>query len=255
MRLLLLNPNTSESLTERMIAVAREVAARDTDLVAWTAPRGFPYISSRAEACISATFVLEAIAEHADAVDAVVIAAFGDPGLVAARELFDVPITGMADASMLTACALGERFAIVTFSGALSPWYHDGVVQAGLTGRFAGVHVPQGAFSSVDSVQEELADPLADLAADAAHQHNANVAILAGAPLAGLAPRLADRLPIPAIDPVQAAVLQAELLVRLQPAAARVGSFARPRAKSSKGVSPALAQYIQRTDQSGAADC
>ena len=57
--------------------------------------------------------------------DAAIIAAFGDPGLRGASELFDFPIVGMAEAAMLTAWILGRRFAIVTFAPALSPWYRQ----------------------------------------------------------------------------------------------------------------------------------
>ena len=242
MRLLLLNPNTSRSLTERMAAVARAHAAPGTDVVEATAPRGFPYISSRAEAAVAGSLVLEMIAEQQD-VDAVIIAAFGDPGLVPARELFDMPIVGMADAAMLTACALGERFAIVTFAHALAAWFHEGVARAGLLGRYTGVSWPDAGFSSVDTVQDELADALVATVARAADA-GADVAILAGAPLAGLAPKVADRLAIPAVDPIAAALLQAEALVRLGTTVPQRGAFARPPAKPSTGLPPALAARI-----------
>ena len=60
---------------------------------------------------------------EAPPVDAAIIAAFGDPGLAAARELFDFPVVGMAEAAILTAVQLGGRFAIVTFTPAMTPWY------------------------------------------------------------------------------------------------------------------------------------
>ena len=74
MRILFLNPNTSVSLTERMAAAAARYVAPGTELVPVTAPRGFPYISSRTEADVSASIVLEAIAAHESEVDAVLIA-------------------------------------------------------------------------------------------------------------------------------------------------------------------------------------
>ena len=46
--------------------------------------------------------------------DAVVLACFGDPGLAALKEIAKVPVVGMADASILQACAMGNRFSIVT---------------------------------------------------------------------------------------------------------------------------------------------
>ena len=245
MRILLLNPNTSCSLTLRMKEVA-EAAAPEVEIVPATATRGFPYISSRAEADLAATFVLEIIAEHQD-VDAVVIAAFGDPGLVAARELFDMPIVGMADAAMLTACALGERFAYVTFSGRLAAWMRNGVERTGLTSRFAGIFYPNLPFASIDRVQEDLAAPLVELSHEAA-EAGADVLTLAGAPLAGFASTVAPRLAVPAVDPISAAVLQAASLVRLGVHKAKHGAFARPPAKDATGLTDALRRRVEHKD-------
>jgi Asp/Glu/hydantoin racemase len=139
MRILVLNPNTSESITARLASAAKKAAASETVIVPLTAPRGVPYIATRAEAQIGGAIALEMLAEHHRDFDAAIIAAFGDPGLFGARELFDLPVVGLAEASMLTACMLGRRFAIVTFARALGPWYEDCVEMHGLSGRCAGV--------------------------------------------------------------------------------------------------------------------
>jgi Asp/Glu/hydantoin racemase len=102
MRILLVNPNISVSITERLATVAHEAAAPGTQITALTAPRGVPYISCRAEAQLAGAVVLELLAEHGSGHDAALIAAFGDPGLWAARELFDLPVVGMAEAAMHT---------------------------------------------------------------------------------------------------------------------------------------------------------
>jgi Asp/Glu/hydantoin racemase len=122
MRILLLNPNTSQSVTDRITAAARAVAGPGTELIPVTAPRGVPYIATRAEATIGGAVALELLAELQGRYDVAVIAAFGDPGLGGARELFPVPVIGLAEAGMLTACMLGRSFAIVTFSQSLEPW-------------------------------------------------------------------------------------------------------------------------------------
>ncbi len=248
MRLLLLNPNTSDSLTSLMMDSASKMASPGIEIIATTASVGFPYISSRAEAEISATQVLETIAEHHKDVDAVIIAAFGDPGLIGARQLFDIPVVGVAEAAMLTACALGHRFSIVTFSSNLADWYCDGVQRAGLESRFAGIRTPSEGFQSIDRVQEELGETLIGLVEEAVCLDGADVAVLGGAPLAGLAANVSDRLPIPIVDPVAAGVLFAESLVRIRPGIARAGGFARPLAKSSIGLSDSLAKRIDHTD-------
>lgn len=76
---------------------------------------------------------MEMLAERQGQFDAAIIAAFGDPGLFAARELFDAPVIGMSEAAMLTALMLGKRFGIVSFTTQMGPWYTECVEGHGLT--------------------------------------------------------------------------------------------------------------------------
>ena len=244
MRLLLLNPNTTSSVTDRIVDAASAAASPETEIVAMTAPKGVPYIATRAEAAIGGAVVLEMLAERHDQVDAAVIAAFGDPGLGGARELFDIPIVGLAEAGMLTACMLGRTFAIVTFAEALGPWYEECVEWHGLSSRCACVLPLSGSFGSVDSVQDEKEDLLIGLAERAVVEHRADVIILAGAPLSGLARKVSRRIPVPVVDCVEASVKQAEALVTLAPRKATAGTFKRPAAKSSIGLPPRLAARL-----------
>ncbi|MFN8992208.1 MAG: aspartate/glutamate racemase family protein, partial [Pseudomonadota bacterium] len=107
MRLLMLNPNTSVGVTELIVSAAEAVAAPGTQILRATAPRGVTYIATRAESIIGGAIALEMLAELHETVDAAVIAAFADPGLGGARELFSIPVIGLAEAGMLTACMLG----------------------------------------------------------------------------------------------------------------------------------------------------
>jgi len=245
MRILVLNPNTSQGITDRLMAAARPAAAAGTELVALTAPRGFPYIATRAEAQIGGAVALEMLAEHQAGFDAAIIAAFGDPGLFGARELFDIPVVGMAEAAMLTACMLGKRFAIVTFAQALGPWYAECVESHGLTGRLAGIRMLDGRFASVADVQDEKEQLLVDLANRAVVEDEADVVILAGAPLAGLADKVKDRIPVPVVDQMAAAVKQAEALVSLHVRKATAGTFRRPAAKQAIGLAPHLSARFE----------
>ncbi|GAC1327117.1 MAG: aspartate/glutamate racemase family protein [Beijerinckiaceae bacterium] len=248
MRILLLNPNTTESITARLLSAGRQVAAPGTELVPLTAARGAPYISSRAEAQIGGTIVLEMLAEHHRSCDAAIIAAFGDPGLLAARELFDIPIVGMAEAAMLTACMLGGRFSIVTFSRGLGPWYEECVAMHSLSARCAAIRMLDEGFGAVADVQNENEALLVELANRSVAEDEADVVILGGAPLAGLASRVRDRVLVPVIDPVAAAVKQAEALVSLQARKALKGSFRRPDPKSTIGLAPALGRLIEHRE-------
>ncbi len=248
MRILVLNPNFSVEVTARLEAAARQAAAPGTVICTATAPRGVPYIATRAEAQIGGAIALEMLAERHRDFDAAIIAAFGDPGLFGARELFDIPVIGMAEASMLTACMLGRRFAIVTFARALGPWYQECVDMHGMTGRCAGIRMLDDPFETIGGVQDEKEEHLAQLARQAALDLEADAIILAGAPLAGLAARLRNRVPVPVVDQMAAAVKQAEALVALNLRKATEGAFRRPEAKPTMGLPEALAARIERRD-------
>jgi allantoin racemase len=208
-----------------------------------------PYIATRAEAQIGGAIALEMLAELYRDHDAAIIAAFGDPGLLGSRELFDIPVVGMAEASMLTACMLGRRFVIVTFARALGPWYGECVDMHGLTGRCAGIRMLDDPFESIGDVQDEKETLLAELARQSALETEADVVILAGAPLAGLAARIKDRVPVPIVDQMAAAVKQAEALVTLGVRKATAGTFRRPDAKATIGLPESLAARFEHRDR------
>jgi allantoin racemase len=98
-------------------------------------------------------------------------------------------------------------------------------------------------------VQEEKEAALVDLANRVVAEHEADVVILAGAPLSGLAQTVRDRVPVPLVDGIQAAVKQAEALAALKPAKAMTGTFRRPAAKTCTGISEPLRRRFEHRDR------
>jgi len=244
MRILLVNPNMSQSMTDNMAAIARGCALPGVEIVPLTASRGFPYIASRAEAQIAGAITLEMIAENAEKIDAVIIGAFGDPGLKGARELFDIPVIGMAEAAVMSAAMLGERFSVVTFSPLMTRWYSDCVADTGLAARCTGVRTPSMQEVDVTSVRSDLRDELVVLACAAVEEDGADVVILGGAPLAGMAQDIAADVPALVIDPISAAVAQAAALVVLVPTRMFGKRRSKPMGKTSVGLGPTLEKVI-----------
>jgi allantoin racemase len=247
-RILLLNPNTTAEVTGLLYAAGSRAASPGTELVAVTAKRGVPYIATRAEAQIGGAIALEMLAEAGTGFDAAIIAAFGDPGLFGARELFSFPVVGLAEAAMLTACMLGQQFSIVTFSRVLAPWYWECVAMHGLEARCSGIRTLDESFQSISNVQVEKEESLIRIANKAVDEDGADVAILSGAPLAGLAEKVKNRIPVPVIDPIAAAVRQAETLVVLKPRKAIAGTFRRPPPKPTIGLAEPLAAVIEHRE-------
>jgi allantoin racemase len=248
MKLLLINPNISESVSELIGAEARRSAAPGTEIEVLTAPFGVAYIETRFEAVIGAYAVAQLAAEHLARFDAIVVAAFGDPGLPGLREVSPVPVTGLTEAALASAHLLGHRFSIIAISQRIQAWYRETVESYGFVDRLASIRALDRPLSSIGGVQEEHAQALQALAERAVREDGAEVIVLAGAPLAGLARSLEGRLPVPVVDGVSSAVRHAQSLVALRPGRARLGSFAPPPLKPNRGLTPALQALLARSD-------
>jgi allantoin racemase len=244
MKLLLVNPNISEEITAIMAAEARRSASSGTEIAVATARFGALYVENRVEASIASHAVLDALAEHATGADAVIISAFGDPGLAAARELADVPVVGVSEAAFLMAWTLGRRYAIVAMTKRLGVWYRECAIEHGLAGRLVGVRALDVPVADITRAKEQLRDRLLIECLAAVDEDGAEVVILGGGPLAGLAREAAAQIPVPILDGVSCAVRLAEALVGLAPRPATRGSFARPTRKPTRGLSPSLTKLI-----------
>ena len=239
MRILLINPNTTKSITALVAKHARAIAGDAATFVPVTGRFGACYISSRAAAAIAAHAALDALAEHVAGCDAVYLACFGDPGLAALREISPVPVIGMAEASCLEACNRGRRFAIVSGGALWGPMLTEFVAWLGLAERLAAIRTiaPTG-----DQIARDPEAALAHLAAACtacAAEDRADVVILGGAALAGLAARIQPSVPIPVLCSVEvgtrAAIAVASNSNRRMPS---------PPALASVGLSPDLANLL-----------
>lgn len=214
-----LNPNTTASMTDAVLAQVRAQVPAGVEVRGVTASVGAPVIATR-ETFDAATQAVPAMAdqchEPAEGTDGtqgggLLLACFGDPGLEALRRrAAPRPVAGLAEASVAAAVAAGRRFAILTagpaWVGLLTQRVTDFGADAWLTGVLA-LPVDGRALAAEPS---RYRDALAD-AARQAERGGAQALILGGAAFAGLA-RLVDT-PLPVIDAIDAAT--AALLARL----------------------------------------
>jgi allantoin racemase len=214
MRLLLINPNTTEAVTALVAERAREAAGEGVEIVAVTGRFGARYISSRAAAAVAGHAALDALAENVEGCDAVCLACFGDPGLLALKELSPVPVIGMAEASCHAAAGLGRRFAIVTGGALWGPMLTEFVASIGFASRLTGVHAVAPTGGEIARDPDGALDLLAGACREAV-SGGAEAVILGGAALAGLAWRIADRVPAPLVCSTRAAVEAALAQARL----------------------------------------
>jgi Asp/Glu/hydantoin racemase len=233
-RLLVINPNTTAIVTERVVEMGRALSVPDVDWVGETGAFGARYISDRTSFTIAGHAALEAYARHSGQVDAVLRACFGDPGLLALKEIAGVPVTGLAEASFAAASAGGRRFAIVTGGVRWQPMLAALVEELGFSASLAGIETLTLTGGEIAANPDRAITALGDACTVAAHRTGADVVILGGAGLAGLAARVAPLSAVPVLCSVEAG---------LHAALASLGQTAPVRdlpAVSSIGLSPAL---------------
>ncbi|MBW8268967.1 aspartate/glutamate racemase family protein [Caldovatus aquaticus] len=250
MKLLLLNGNTDPAITGLLMARAAAALPRlglgGATLVPETARFGARYVASRAAAAIAAHAVLERIAErigpaNPDRFAGVLLACFGDPGLEAARELCPVPVVGMAEASLAAALRVaGNRpVAVLTGGAAWVPMLEEFARLRGLGPERVRVRSVPPAGDAIARAPERALAMLAEAAREAAE--GAGAVVLGGAGLAGLAERIAPRLPgVPLLDSLDCLLAEGVTAAR-RPAD---GTPPRPAPVATTGLSPALARAL-----------
>jgi Asp/Glu/hydantoin racemase len=215
-RIVLLNANTNAAMTVRMLEAGRAALDPRFSLSGLTAPFGPAYITD-ADTCAVAASAVAAMARGlAPVPDAAVVACFGDPGLAAARAALPCPVVGMAEASLHAACQIGRRVAVITGGRAWGPIIAALAADIGLSARVAAVRTLE---LTGDRIAADPDAALATLAGEleAAAADGADVAILGGAGLLGLAERLRPSAPLPVLDSLACAVTQAAALAAMGP--------------------------------------
>ena len=212
--LLLINPNTTQSITDLVLKHAKRFAAKGTTLRAVTGAFGPRYVASRIGYAIAGHAAVDALANDKGRKDAVVLACFGDPGLAALKEVSKVPVVGMADASILQACALGKRFSIVTGGERWKSMLEEFVASHGLASRLASVRTVAPTGADIARNPKAAMALLAKGCKACVNEDGADVVILGGAGLAGLAAKLKSQVDVPILDGVACAISMAESLAR-----------------------------------------
>lgn len=203
-RILIANPNTSVIVTERLATAARSVAGARAEIVAMTAPWGVPAIESEADLAIAERAVAGMLAGAT--CDGAVIGAFGDPGLDVARAAAPFPVVGLGEAGFRAAGKEGRRFAVITVGASLEAAIRAKAEILGLASQLTGVRFLEGGV--LDVARDPAGFQAAIEATIRAETGEAgDIAILlGGAPFSGMAAALSQRMVIPVVDGLTAAI-------------------------------------------------
>lgn len=229
-KLMVINPNSSETVTGAIMDSARRAASGGTDLVAVTTKGGTRNIDSAFADYLSGAYMIRACLDAAaiHRPDAIVLAGFGRVGIDALKEALTIPVVSIAEASMAMACLLGHRFTTLTMLQQFIPYQQDLVRYYGFDAKCASVRAinvnVEECVTDRERTLRELTEQIERIVAD----DHAEVVILACAGLCGYDAELSRRAGVPVLDPVSVGVKVAEGLVGLGLSHSKIRKFAHP---------------------------
>lgn len=234
MKIHLINPNTTANMTQKIGKAAEQVASSSTEIIATNPISGPVSIESHFDEAIGAVGVLEEIRRNPDA-DAYIVACFGDPGLLAAREMTESPVIGIAEAAFHMATLISTRFSIVTTLG------RTGIIAEHLLQSYGFSHhcrKIRAAEIPVLDLEENIELALNKIVEEcllAKAEDDIGAIVLGCGGMADLTQEISRRVGLPVVEGVTAAVKLAESLVSLGLKTSKFGDLAYPLLKPFTG--------------------
>ncbi|MEU1405132.1 aspartate/glutamate racemase family protein [Streptomyces sp. NPDC005728] len=228
MRIVVTNCNTTQEMTEEIVRGARAAAGPGTAVIGLTPAWGPESAEGWLDSYLSAAAVLDALRTYeGPSYDAVVLAGFGEHGREGVRELVEVPVVDITEAAAHLACLLGRRYGVVTTLDRSCGQIEDSLETAGVARNCAAV-IGTG-LGVLDLADDPVRTEAAFLAAAVrAREAGAEVLVLGCAGMTGLQRTVGEKLGLPVVDGVGAAVKLTESLVSLGLTTSRAGSYAQP---------------------------
>ena len=232
-----INPNTTQAMTDTIARAARAAASPGTEILAVSPSQGVPSIEGHADEAIAALGVLEQVKRGREqGVQGHVIACFGDPGLLAARELASGPVVGIAEAAMHMATLVATRFTIVTTLPRTLIIARHLLQQYGFTQHCAALHAIDLPVLALEDGSGLAQEKVRSRCWQAQREDGCGAIVLGCGGMATLARELTHELGMPVIDGVGAAVKMVESLVALGLGTSKYGDLAFPREKKISGA-------------------
>lgn len=202
-KILVINPNSNESVTEGLRESLAEFSIR-ADIHCCTLEQGPFGIESDEDIASVIPLVIDRVSKSTDFA-ACVIACYSDPGLAQCRDLFDKPVFGMQQSAIETAVALGGRFGVLALSDESIARHLRYIGELGQQGNLAAelplnITVDEaakdaGTLNKVIHAGQQLVD-----------EFGVSSVILGCAGMAAIKVAAQKKLPVPVIEPAQAAV-------------------------------------------------
>ena len=236
MKIILINPNTTESMTTRMYEAVSPLLGTDVDLTALTAIYGAPSIEGYYDEVFAVPPMVEMLTPIADEIDGVVVGCFDDTGVDALRTILDVPVIGICQAAMQTAAVLATRFSIITTLRRSVPALEHLVIKYGferMCVKVRAADIPVLDLEANESTSVKLITNEIELALK---EDDAEAIVLGCAGMIDFSRTLTRQYGVPVIEGVGSAIKLIEGLAALQLKTSQRGGYAPPRQKAYLGL-------------------
>jgi allantoin racemase len=227
-KILVLNPNTSELVTQKIASAVKQIAHAETTLTVAQIDHGPVSLESFYDEALAAPFTIEKVKQaNAEGYDAIILAAFCDPSLEALKEISDIPVYGIAEGAYAASLLMGNMFGILTEKKHKEAVKRYQVRKYGLECRFAGVKALDMGVVEIAADANKVKE-IGFLRSRELIQAGAEVIILGCASMAGYAEDMERELRIPVIDPVSVTFKMVEGLIELKLRHSKIGLYSQP---------------------------
>jgi allantoin racemase len=234
-RILVINPNTTASMTRKIGAAAAAAASAGTIVSAVNPDSGPASIEGYFDEAFAVPGLMTEIAKAPD-MDAYVVACFDDTGLDAARCITAAPVIGIGEAAFHVASLIAGKFSVVTTLSRSVPAIEHNLVKYGLSTRCARVRASEVPVLELEEPGSNARHRISDEIARALSEDHAEAVVLGCAGMTDLTDSLAKEHGVPVLDGVVCAVKLCEALVELGLRTSKVGAYAAPRRKPFTGM-------------------
>ena len=226
-KIVVINPNTTASMTDRIRLVSESVISDDFCLTVVNPSSGPASIEGYYDEAMSLAGLLDLVKQHHDAAG-FVIACFDDTGLDAARCLTASPVVGIGEAAYHMASMISNKFGVVTTLSRSIPALEHNLVRYGLAARCSGVRASDIPVLEVEASNGTAFERINAEVEQAIKMDKAEAIVLGCAGMAELGATLHDLHNIPVLDGISCAIKQVEAMIYLNLKNSNIGGYAKP---------------------------
>ena len=229
MKILVVNPNTNPKNTKVIEDAVKPCISKEFQVDVVNPEKGPIGLESYYHNYLAAVEVHKVIVDaEKNGYNGVVIACYGDPGIEAAKELVNIPVVGITEASYALARMLATKFLVVVSAETAVPRQIRYIKSLGIPDFQYAVRPIGLTVLGVMSDRMSAKDLIAENCKIALKETGSELIVMGCSGFSGLRADLEDQLQVPIIDPVVAGVHICTTLIRMGLAQSKVSTYKTP---------------------------